>query len=130
MDLLPKLKEELEGKSRELRERGIVAIILFGSLIKGNVRPESDVDIAVLKEGSDADRIYQELQRALRRDVDLPILNEAPPRMRFSALKGEVVYVSDERELLSFIMRVYDEWADLEHLRRIVWSYTERWLTQ
>ncbi len=127
------LRNRLKLTERELKRRGIVAIILFGSSLKGRIHPLSDVDIAVLFKDEPPERdiewLYLELQRDLRREVDLIILNKAPPRIRFSALKGELLYVGDERELIHFMTKVYDEWADLEYLRRVIWNYTERWLT-
>ena len=130
--MISSLKRKLKSMERELKERSIVAVILFGSLSKGNIHRSSDVDIAVLFKDEpsrhDVEWLYLELQRDLRREVDLVVLNEAPLRVKYSALKGEPLYVGDERELTRFMARVYDEWADLEYLRRVVWSYTERWL--
>ncbi len=132
MELISTLERKIKEMESELRKKGVIAVILFGSLARGNANSTSDVDIAVLfRRGLEpnADWIYQELQKTLRKEVDLVILNEAPPRIRFSALKGKVLYVSDEKEFVHFMARTYDDWADLEHLRRTIWRYAERWVT-
>ncbi|RLG40730.1 MAG: hypothetical protein DRO05_05675 [Thermoproteota archaeon] len=126
-----KLESFVKQEADKLEELGVVALILFGSAIRGGTWKGSDLDVAVLFSGSD-DRNLEELvsllQREVRSELDLVVLNKAPARIRFSSLKGKVIYVSDERKYVEFAARTFDEWADLERLRRTLWNYTKRWL--
>jgi predicted nucleotidyltransferase len=82
----------------------IAAAYLFGSRAEGREHRESDVDLAVLFDPSvrrtslqrqeDAERLSGHLQRGLRRpDVDLVILNDAPPGLAAKIVTtGRLVY--------------------------------------
>ena len=83
----------------------ILEAYLFGSQARGDARAHSDVDIAVFVEatalaapgfGYDA-VLGSELQRALARsDIDLVILNRAPPLLYHRVLKhGERLFARD-----------------------------------
>ncbi|GEM_PF-4181008 len=67
------LRRKLKLVEHELKERGIIAVILFGSSLKGKTHPFSDVDIAVFFKDEpskrDTEWVYLELQKDLRRVV-------------------------------------------------------------
>lgn len=42
-----RIRAELEALERPLRERGLAALALFGSTVRGTSRPDSDVDVLV-----------------------------------------------------------------------------------
>jgi predicted nucleotidyltransferase len=69
---------------------------LFGSVARGDEQAHSDVDVAVYVAGSALDRpgfgyaaeLGSDLQRALgRSDVDIVILNQAPPVLYHAVLR-------------------------------------------
>ncbi len=126
-----RLRRLVERSRGELEGVGVVALILFGSAL-GKEWRGSDLDVAVLLSedaGEDAvSRVFSLIQREVRSDVDLLVLNDAPPRLRLAALRGEPLLVLDRRSFLRFAQRAVDEWADLEPLRRTVREYTRRWL--
>ena len=72
-------------------DEGVVSAYLFGSEAKGRAHRESDVDVGVLLSRNTypgaADRfearlrLTARLQAAVRRDVDVVILNDAPPQL-------------------------------------------------
>lgn len=86
---------------------GIVSVYLFGSQAAGRVHRESDVDVAVLFDlaavASREERFEERLRlsgvisRALRRnDVDLVVLNDAPPTLAARVVtQGRMVFCSD-----------------------------------
>lgn len=90
---------------------------LYGSVARGDERPDSDVDLAVLARPrgtllEDA-RLQDELAVALDRDdVDLLILDDAPLWLQFRVVAGRVVYSRDERHRIRFRERVEKEFLD------------------
>ena len=70
--------------------------LYFGSYIKGNIRKDSDVDIAIyLKDSVDIYEyldIKMKLLDALKREVDLVILNDATPLLKYEIYKKTYYY--------------------------------------
>lgn len=87
---------------------------LFGSRAKGMERTESDWDIGVyLKEAYSLeiiDKLWVELANILKRDVDLVVLNEAPPLLASRiAREGFPLVVKDRSVYLDFLIKVTEE---------------------
>ena len=90
----------------------VLEAYLFGSQARGDARPGSDVDVAVYVEeaalqvpgfGYDSE-IGATLQKALKRsDVDIVILNSAPPLLYYRVLHDGVRIVS--RDLVATTTR-------------------------
>ena len=118
------------------RRREIHAAYLFGSVAAGRPRAASDVDVAVLlsptlkPSHSLAFRLglLAELRSALQRnDVDLVILNRAPPALVHNVVtKGKRVFERSRRARVRFQVRALNLFLDTEPLRRTA----ERYLTQ
>lgn len=93
--LLPKAEAYLQSRP------DILFAYLFGSLAQGKPKPLSDVDIAVfLSEDKDAVgekmELLGELTEILETDeVDLVILNTAPPTLRMKILENKRVIVDN-----------------------------------
>ncbi|WAM34950.1 type VII toxin-antitoxin system MntA family adenylyltransferase antitoxin [Caldicellulosiruptor morganii] len=100
-------------------------VILFGSIIKENFRPDSDIDIAYFSD-IDIDNyerflIAQELANILNRDVDLIDLKKASAVFKTQIIStGEVIFCSDETRKMYFFMRTYKEYALLNEEREVV----------
>ena len=101
------------------KEHGVLAAYLFGSSARGNRTAKSDIDIAVLL--SDVPQkmleyylyLVKELSQVLGNEVDLVILNTAPPLLKHQILKhGKLVYCRDEKARLQFEARAQDEYLD------------------
>ncbi len=101
----------------------IVAAYLFGSLAEGRAAPHSDVDTAILfTDGSDplamGDRQLQlmgELERFTDREVDVVILNTAPPILQNQVLRrGRLLYERDRQARVDFEVRAGQVYADLK----------------
>lgn len=104
---------------------GVIAAILFGSAASGHLRPDSDLDIALLF--AHADRpdalslldMRADLEQLARRDVDLVMLNGASPILAYQALKtGVLLFCRDRRAFDEYVVRVLSEYADFKHIRR------------
>ena len=100
----------------------VLVAYLFGSHAVGRVGPNSDCDIAVLIERSltrqERGRWRLELIGRLidfyRSDaIDLVVLNDAPPLLRFEVIRvRHVLYNRDDEARVVFEVRTMQEWFD------------------
>jgi len=106
---------------------GLVCAYLFGSRARGEPRPDSDIDLAVLLErdppptlaGLHLD-LADRLRAAVGRPVDLVVLNRAPVDLIHRVLRdGVLVLERDRSARIRFEVRARNEYFDLlPHLRR------------
>jgi len=105
--------EALERRLAALRplfeaDRRVVGVFLFGSQAEGSATPRSDVDLGVLFEG-DADlKTELALEVNARRAlggiaVDVVNLGRANQRLRFAAVRGQVIFERDPVAVSDFI---------------------------
>jgi predicted nucleotidyltransferase len=100
----------------------VVVAWLFGSRASGRVHARSDIDIAVLlaPETTQEERerwrleLIGRLSAVYRSDaIDLAILNDAPPLLRYEALRPRhVLYNCDDEARVTFEVRTMQEWFD------------------
>ena len=117
---------ELPGFDALLREHGVRFAYLFGSRADGNADEQSDIDIACYLEGGDpTDRFRRAsaAQRALQRDapvgVDVVVLNDATPVLRFEATRpSRVLFCDDEEFRLALELRWFREYEDYCYRQR------------
>jgi len=86
----------VETLTRVLEETVNVRLaVLFGSAAKGALTAGSDIDIGVSMEGDGhvAPALCVALERAIGRPVDVVMLHDAPPLVRFEIARGGVVLV-------------------------------------
>jgi predicted nucleotidyltransferase len=104
----------------------IVAAYLFGSLAQGRATPHSDIDIAVLLKrvpkqlGGATDRqlrLMDDFRRFADREVDVVILNIAPPLLQNQVLLyGRLFYERKRDDRIAFEVRagkIYDDLAPM-----------------
>ena len=105
------------------RERGIAAVYLFGSVARGESRTGSDLDVAVLLEPAPERGTFESLRLDLRaelesdlgRDVDLVVLNHAPPDLTHRMLRDSVLVIEpDPSARVRFEVRARNEYWDLK----------------
>ncbi len=96
---------------------------LIGSIARGTVREESDIDIAVYFstdkiEMEDTDNLHEEqedevhadLTRLLKQEIDLIILNRAPAYICDEAIrKGIPIIIKNQGIYIDYLLRVTDE---------------------
>ncbi len=98
-------------------------IVLFGSSVKGNATPSSDIDIAYLSNHSPLDHyeifmIAQELATVLNKDVDLIDLKQASTVFQAQVLHtGKTIFCSDSYEKARFELLVYKMYSKLNEER-------------
>lgn len=90
-DMLPVIVQACQARPE------IIAAWLFGSFACGTSKPNSDIDIAILLQGEDpypmfAPELASDLERSLRRPVDVVVLNRAGELLKFEVrCKGHLI---------------------------------------
>lgn len=97
--------------------RHIVAAWVFGSAREGTIRVRGDVDVGVLFGGKPSLDELVELRMCLQdvlafEDIDLVVLNDASPILRFEAVSGRPVYVADRERCAAFVSMTVREYED------------------
>lgn len=100
----------------------VVCAYLFGSAARGGPRGTSDVDVAILTLAdplatleSRRFELAAELERVVRRPVDLVILNDAPADLVHRVLRdGQLLLERDKSARLRFEVRARNEYFDLQ----------------
>ena len=100
----------------------VVAVYLFGSHAEGRAHPDSDVDLAVqLRASDDAEvfdrrlRLMDEFDAFVEGDVDVVVVNTAPPLLQHQVLKrGRLIYERDRAARVEFAVRAMQRYADLK----------------
>ncbi len=122
------------------RRDDIAFAFLFGSLARGKIRSEGDVDVAVYfrtekgvewenvrKRYPGENRIALDLEKLLKKEVDLIVLNRARAIIADEAIrKGKPIIVKDRRLFLEFLCLITDEAEEMREW--IEASYRERHL--
>ncbi len=93
---LTAVRQQIATQEQELRRRGVRHLAVFGSVARGDDRPDSDVDVAVeIEDGRSFSLIRMEemrllLEDTLRRPVDLGEIDSLRPHVR-AAFQREMV---------------------------------------
>jgi uncharacterized protein len=88
--------EALRRCERELRARGLTRLALFGSTARGDLRPESDVDLLIEVDPARRFGLFafldlkDDLAGLLGRPVDLAFVDAMGPRLRAAVLRDAV----------------------------------------
>ena len=103
----------------------VVAIYLFGSTAAGEMRVDSDIDLAVLPDtpvpAAQLWSLAQKLAVSAGHDVDLIDLQSASTVMRAQVIsKGKRLYCANETLCNEFEDRIYANYARLNEERRYI----------
>jgi predicted nucleotidyltransferase len=115
------LVEILEGYFTKRND--IAFAFLFGSAARGKIRKEGDIDIAVYfrpekdlewenfrKKYKGENRIALDLERLLKKEIDLVVLNRARSVLADEIIrKGKPIIIKDRAMFLDFLCIVSDE---------------------
>jgi len=125
-DLLPKLEKYFSNR------KDVAFAFLYGSIARGNPHKNSDIDIAVyfypevrhpIQYEEDVyfhgeDEIWADLERLLRKEVELLVLNRAASIIGSSAARGIRLAVKDWKLYLDFLEAVSMEAEDFMEIRK------------
>ncbi|SFF64532.1 Nucleotidyltransferase domain-containing protein [Fontimonas thermophila] len=119
---LPRVIEEV-GRALAARLPQAWAIYAFGSLARGDARPDSDLDLAVLLPPGarlrDKLGLIAELSRLAGREVDLVDLREANLDLVHQVLReGQTLRITNESEVLGWEAERMSAYADFNPRRR------------
>ncbi len=116
------MPQDLDARLARAAERcaslpGVVAVVLFGSVARGEATPWSDVDLGVFSRGpiSLDDRVaaLTDLHAIFERDVDLVDLAAAPLPLRAHAVaEGRALVVNDREAWADFATETTIAWLD------------------
>ncbi len=108
-------------------EPSVVAAWVFGSRGRGEPRPGSDLDVAILTDragGEIADRVSAEIAGRTGLDVDVCRLDVAGPVLAYEVVTdGRRVFVRVEEIADRYEERVRREYLDTARLRRVQHHY-------
>lgn len=110
------------------RDRAVLAAYLFGSNASGRARNGSDVDVAVLLSPRRAGEAFEfrlryaaDLEDLLGRRVDVVVLNQADPFLRFQVYsKGKLLFVRNRRKALEFQLYSMNEYWDYLPIKQAI----------
>ena len=132
---LPDRKATTEKiKSLLYPRKEIVLTYLYGSLAKGTTNPRSDMDIAILLNENISDDAYpygyraeilSDLMKVFQTNrIDLVILNEAPPFLRFQVIRyGVLIFSRSEAKRIDFQVKTFATYNDVKRLLDVQHQY-------
>jgi predicted nucleotidyltransferase len=93
--MTPREKEAVAKAAQLFRDMGATQVFMFGSAVKGQLRPDSDIDMAV--SGLPPRVYFSAVNQAwdlLGRPVDLMDLDDDTPLVRYLRASGDLVRVA------------------------------------
>ncbi len=119
-----KIIEVLKGYFEDKDE--VLLAFLFGSVSRVHYGVLSDIDVAVyLKNGVNEIKIWCEIERLLKEEVDMLVLNQANPILAWEAIKGIPLTVKDRGLYLDLILELSWEAEDLIKRNIDMWNLKE-----
>ena len=111
------MKEILEDLIKKIKEHPkVIAIILFGSYAKGQNKPISDIDIAVILKNPNFDD-EAEIGSLYSDKIDLVLFHRLPLHIQYEVFKwGKELFVRDEDSLLEIKTRVLRDYLETRWL--------------
>lgn len=127
-DIIEKIKSLFSPKKE------IILAYLYGSIAKGATHPYSDIDVAILVNDNISEEKYPygyraelltDIMKVLHTNrVDLTILNEAPPFLRFQVIRyGVIIVARSEAERIDFHVKTIAKYNDVKRLLDIQHRY-------
>jgi hypothetical protein len=124
LEVSPETSEKLRACLGE--QADVLVAYVFGSRAEGRSREGSDLDVAVLLSTENAQERFERRLDLLSKlpdvcecEVDVVVLNDAPPLLQQEAIKnGRVIIEADRRARVDFEVEVGKINADLGPVRR------------
>ena len=132
----------LDGKSlvevcrevvRAWQDSRILAVYLYGSTVRGNTRPDSDLDVAILDSAErisrvDEARFMDSLERVVHRPVDLRMIRDCSLSHQAHVFQqGTLIWTVNEHAVKSYWDGLLAAYTDEVQLSQRHWqSFLER----
>jgi hypothetical protein len=122
----PKVKEKEAKHVEQLlkeaqQDSDVLAVMLFGSVARGESSAQSDVDICLVlyPKRWQLEELARKRWEYLRFDLDIKIFQQLPLYVRRRVLReGVVLLVKDEDQLYELAFRTAKEFEDFKHIYR------------
>lgn len=126
-EAVEKIKKALE------KNQNVIFAYLYGSVATGKTHKFSDIDIAVYLQDYTADnflKILASLPTDIPYEIDVRVLNMAPPLLRYSIIKnGRLLFTRNNRMTKDFVYRTLVEALEIkEDIEKIIKAKLERFL--
>jgi predicted nucleotidyltransferase len=123
MDIINKSKDIL------MEYENIIFAYIFGSYAQGKIRSDSDIDIAIYLENSIDMETYFEikisLMEACKREIDLVILNDATPLLKYEIYRNNILlFTRDKTEETNYKVKVLFEYNDINRYLDLSYNKT------
>ncbi|MBC8588818.1 type VII toxin-antitoxin system MntA family adenylyltransferase antitoxin [Paratissierella segnis] len=123
MDIINKSKDIL------IKHENIIFAYIFGSYAQGKIRSDSDIDIAIYLENSIDMETYFEikisLMEACKREIDLVILNDATPLLKYEIYRNNILlFTRDKTEETNYKVKVLFEYNDINRYLDLSYNKT------
>ncbi len=93
----------------------VIAIILFGSVARGEKTPISDIDICVITNSGINDDIKDTIMSYSSRVIDIRLFSDLPPVIQYQVIKeGKFLFSRDDFSLNTIIISSIREWLDFQ----------------
>ncbi len=119
--------EKLKDYFKKRKE--VVFAFLFGSTIRNQIHKNSDIDIGIyfypagdkIEIEEDVryeceEEIWEDIEKLLKKEVDLVVLNRAPSTICLSAIRGIPVLIKNWEIYLKFMEIVVSEGIDYQEM--------------
>jgi predicted nucleotidyltransferase len=118
-----------------LRHNNIIFAYIFGSYAQNKARADSDVDIAIYLDTAMDVETYLEIKVRLaevcKREVDLIILNEATPFLRYEVYRNNILLFSRDKACeTQYIVKTLFEYSDMKKYLNLCYNETIRRLKE
>ena len=118
------------------KRREIQAAYIFGSVASGRTGTGSDIDVALLLNDKSSClkrldyrlRVAADISKAIGRpDLDLVVLNDAPPVLAHQVLsKGKLIFERSRTARVAFQVRAVNLYLDTEPMRALFRRYLKQ----
>lgn len=113
MDIIKKCKNIL------MVYEDIAFAYIFGSYVQGNTRADSDIDIAIYLEKKVDIDVYLEIKMHLseicKREIDLIILNNATPLLKYEIYKNNILLFARDKAIeTNYKVKTLFEYSDIK----------------
>lgn len=104
------------------KEEGVLFCYLFGSQATERTNSESDVDLGLFFDENKIDNFFNkrielivELSKTTKKEVDVVVLNNASPFLRFVILKeGKLIFEKSKDQRIDFELKALNEYFDFK----------------
>ena len=119
------LKKIVEVIENYFKDKDVEAVYLFGSVVRGELREESDIDIAIVGSYDFMEflSLKSDLEDLLKRNIDLVDFNKVDTSFQGEIVStGTAAYSKDDLSLEELEMKVLSMYLTLEEDREVVFK--------